>query len=83
MQQTPLKVFIDDECGGVLAVADKTSLSVRAIYKWAKKGSLPRTEFTSETSYSKNLSDLSGVSVEEIKNRFKPQPQPQLEPEEA
>lgn len=81
MQQTPLKVFIDDECGGVLAVAEETNLSVRAIYKWAKKGSLPRTEFTSETSYSKNLSDLSGIPADEIKNRFKPQPQP--EPEEA
>lgn len=75
MQQTPLKLFIDNNCGGVPAVAEKTSLSVRAIYKWAKKGSLPRTEFTSETNYSQNLSELSGTSVDEIKERFKPKPQ--------
>ena len=85
MQPTLLKLFIDDECGGVPAVAEKTGLSVRAIYKWAKKGSLPRTEFTSETNYSQNLSELSKISVDEIKDRFKPQPQPQqqIEPEPA
>lgn len=75
MQQTKLKVFIDEKCGGVKTVADKTNLTSRAIYKWATKGSLPRTEFSNETFYSENLSDLSGVSVEEIKEMFKPQPQ--------
>ena len=75
MQQTKLKVFIDEECGGVKTVADKTNLTSRAIYKWATKGSLPRTEFSNETFYSESLSDLSGVSVEEIKEMFKPQPQ--------
>lgn len=75
MQETKLKVFIDEKCGGVKAVANKTNLTSRAIYKWATKGSLPRTEFSNETFYSENLSDLSGVSVEEIKEMFKPQPQ--------
>ena len=77
MQETKLKVFIDEKCGGVKAVADKTNLTSRAIYKWATKGSLPRTEFSNETFYSENLSDLSGVSAEEIKDMFKPQSQPE------
>ena len=75
MQETKLKVFIDEKCGGVKTVANKTNLTSRAIYKWATKSSLPRTEFSNETFYSENLSDLSGVSVEEIKEMFKPQPQ--------
>lgn len=81
MQKTQLKVFIDKNCGGVKAVADKTNLTSRAVYKWATKGSLPRTEFSDETNYAEDLSELSGFSAEEIKEMFKPQSQP--EPEEA
>ena len=77
MQETSLKIFIDEECGGVKAVADKTNLTSRAVYKWATKGSLPRTEFTNETSYSKDLSDLSGASADSIKEMFRPQTQPE------
>ena len=79
MQETQLKVFIDKKCGGVKAVADKTNLTSRAVYKWATKGSLPRTEFSNETNYAEDLSELSGISADEIKNRFKPQPQQQIE----
>lgn len=75
MQETQLKVFIDNKCGGVPAVSEKTGLSVRAIYKWAKKGSLPRTEFSGETSYTNDLFDLSGIPAGDIKEMFKPQPQ--------
>ncbi|MBA2057353.1 hypothetical protein H0262_05585 [Psychrobacter cryohalolentis] len=75
MQETQLKVFIDKNCGGVKAVADKTNLTSRAVYKWATKGSLPRTEFSDETKYAEDLSDLSGFSASEIKEMFKPQPQ--------
>lgn len=74
MQETPLKIFINTECGGVSTVAKKTNLTARAIYKWTAKGSLPRTEFSDETSYSQDLSDLSGVPASEIKDKFKPQP---------
>lgn len=81
MRETQLKVFIDKNCGGVKAVADKTNLTSRAVYKWATKGSLPRTEFSDETNYAEDLSELSGFSAEEIKEMFKPQSQP--EPEEA
>jgi len=75
MQETQLKVFIDKKCGGVKAVADKTNLTSRAVYKWATKGSLPRTEFSDETNYAEDLSELSGFSAEDIKEMFKPQPQ--------
>ena len=75
MQETQLKVFIDKNCGGVKAVADKTNLTSRAVYKWATKGSLPRTEFSDETNYAEDLSELSGFSANEIKEMFKPQPQ--------
>lgn len=75
MQETQLKVFIDKNCGGVKAVADKTNLTSRAVYKWATKGSLPRTEFSDETNYAEDLSELSGLSANEIKEMFKPQPQ--------
>ena len=77
MQETPLKIFLDEKCGGVKAVADKTNLTSRAVYKWATKGSLPRTEFSGETNYSKDLSEMSEVPEEEIKDMFKPQPQPE------
>ena len=79
MQETKLKIFIGKSCGGVKAVADKTNLTSRAVYKWATKGSLPRTEFSNETNYAEDLSELSGISADEIKDRFKPQPQQQLE----
>ena len=75
MRETQLKVFIDEKCGGVKAVADKTNLTSRAVYKWATKGSLPRTEFSDETNYAEDLSELSGFSANEIKEMFKPQPQ--------
>lgn len=81
MQETNLKIFIDEKCGGVKAVADKTNLTSRAVYKWATKGCLPRTEFSDETSYAEDLSELSGISTDEIKHMFKPQAQNQQEEE--
>lgn len=44
--------------GGVNVVAKALNLSERAIYKWLEKNSLPRSEYTSETSYAKQISDL-------------------------
>lgn len=64
--------FIGDHCGGAAAVAEQTGLSTRAVYKWTARGSLPRTEYTGETSYSNILSDMSGIDVEVIKERFNP-----------
>lgn len=72
MLEQTLKDFINKECGGVPAVAKRVHLSERSIYKWATNGSLPRTEYSDETHYSKALSDISGVSVDEIKESFKP-----------
>ncbi|MDO5769304.1 MAG: hypothetical protein Q4P13_07350 [Psychrobacter sp.] len=72
MLKLSLKDFINKKCGGVAVVAKRVKLSERAIYKWTSSGSLPRTEYSDETNYSKELSDMSGVSVSEIKESFKP-----------
>jgi len=74
MLEQSLKDFINKECGGVAAVAKEVNLSERAIYKWTSSGSLPRTEYSDETKYSNALSIISGVSVDEIKESFKPRP---------
>lgn len=74
MLDQSLKAFIDKECGGVPAVAKTLALTERSIYKWTANNSLPRTEYSNETTYSKSLSKMSGVSEEEIKNSFRPQP---------
>lgn len=69
--------FIKSECGGVATVALEADISPRAIYKWTAKDALPRTEFTNETNYSQLLAKLSGFPASEIKERFRPQPQPE------
>lgn len=40
---------------GVMAIASACGCSPRAIYKWMKKGSLPRTDFTGETDYADKI----------------------------
>ena len=71
-----LHTFIKDNCGGVANLASKIGLTPRSVYKWIEKKSLPRTEFSEETRYSKTLSELSGFTETEIKNRFKPTSKP-------
>jgi len=66
--------FINSDCGGVPNVSEKLGISTRAVYKWTANGSLPRTEYSDETSYSDILSELSGETVTAIKDSFKPQP---------
>lgn len=73
MLDLSLKAFIDDKCGGVSAVAKKVFLTERSIYKWTANGSLPRTEYSNETEYSKVLSEMSGIPEKEIKDSFRPQ----------
>ena len=46
------------KAGGVPVVAKAVNLSERAIYKWMHRNSLPRSEYTGETMYSKKISDL-------------------------
>ena len=74
MIECSLIKFINNDCGGVPNVAEKLDISTRAVYKWTANGSLPRTEYSDETSYSTILSELSGETVADIKESFKPQP---------
>ena len=73
MLEQSLRDFINKECGGVVAVAREVNLSERAVYKWISNDSLPRTEYSDETKYSEVLSKLSGKSVKQIKESFRPQ----------
>jgi predicted DNA-binding transcriptional regulator AlpA len=54
----------------VPVVASACGVSARAIYKWIDRGSLPRTDFTGETSYAQKISNVSGgmYSESEILN---------------
>lgn len=46
--------------GGVAKASAICGVSQRAIYKWLNAESLPRTDYTGETSYAKKLADASG-----------------------
>lgn len=43
--------------GGVAKASAACGVSRRAIYKWIAADALPRTEYTSETSYAQKLAD--------------------------
>lgn len=51
-----------DLSGGPTVVAKLLGVSVRAIYKWIAKGTLPRTEYTGETQYSIAMAKASNGS---------------------
>ncbi|WP_449649172.1 Cro/Cl family transcriptional regulator [Rahnella aceris] len=42
----------------VPVVAIACGVSARAIYKWIDRGSLPRTDFTGETTYAQKISTV-------------------------
>ncbi len=46
--------------GGVTKAAKACGITPRAMYKWLSSGSLPRTEYTGETSYAQKLAAASG-----------------------
>jgi len=52
-----VKEIIHD-AGGVPIVALELELSERTIYKWIAKNSLPRSEYTEESSYSLKLASM-------------------------
>jgi hypothetical protein len=52
-----LKKYIDN-AGGVQAVATACDVSPRAVYKWLNTDSLPRTDYTNETSYAEKIAAL-------------------------
>jgi len=47
--------------GGIPVIAKACGVSVRAAYKWAAKGKLPRTDYTKETEYAKIIAKLPGA----------------------
>lgn len=49
----------------VPVVASACGVSARAIYKWIDRGSLPRTDFTGETSYAQKISEVSAGKYSE------------------
>jgi len=62
-----------DMVGGMEAAALACGVSVRALYKWANRNSLPRTEYTGETRYAEALAGLCrDVTADEIRRRFSP-----------
>jgi len=60
---------------GVITISSACGCSVRSIYKWMKKGSLPRTDFTGETNYAEKIALASHgkFSTELIKTISRPQ----------
>lgn len=67
MSDSPIKQVIDF-LGGRAKVAEITGLTYMAIAKWERKGRFPRTEYTGETNYAKQLSEASGgvFTVEQL-----------------
>jgi len=60
---------------GVKATSIACGCSVRSIYKWMKKGSLPRTDYSGETDYAEKISiaSMGKYSTELIKSISRPQ----------
>jgi hypothetical protein len=60
---------------GVITISSACGCSVRSIYKWMKKGCLPRTDFTGETNYAAQiaLASQGKFSKEFIKAISRPQ----------
>lgn len=62
-----------EKAGGIEASAKACGISSRALYKWASRNSLPRTEYTGETNYSEALAALvKGVTASQIREAFTP-----------
>lgn len=62
-----------EKAGGIDASAKACGISSRALYKWASRNSLPRTEYTGETNYAEVLAGLAeGVTADEIRASFMP-----------
>lgn len=58
---TALKKCIE-AAGGVPPVSATCGVSPRAVYKWLSADSLPRTEYTGETNYSKRIAALAALN---------------------
>lgn len=61
-----MDTYLEDaiaKCGGVSAVSRMTGRSPQAVLKWIKAGRLPRTEWTGETEYAKQIERASKGKV--------------------
>lgn len=47
----------------VAEVSNICDVTVRAVYKWIARGRLPRTEYTGETDYAKQLEEATNGAV--------------------
>ncbi len=62
-----------EKAGGIEACAKACGISSRALYKWASRNSLPRTEYTGETNYAEALAGLvEGSTATQIREAFTP-----------
>lgn len=62
-----------DKAGGMEEAAKACGVSVRALYKWSSRNSLPRTEYTGETQYADALAGLcEEITADEIRATFSP-----------
>lgn len=76
MQEDKLPTFAEAiKEVGVITISSACGCSVRSIYKWMKKGCLPRTDFTGETNYAARIAQASRgkFSTEFIKAISRPQ----------
>jgi hypothetical protein len=49
-----------EKVGGAIPAAKVCGVRRQAVDKWLAKGTLPRTEYTGETTYAKSLAEASG-----------------------
>lgn len=48
---------------GLIRLARELGVTHQALYKWERRGKLPRTEWTGETKYSERIEALTGGQV--------------------
>ncbi len=58
------------QLGGYEATGRLCGVSGKAVMKWAKRGRLPRTEWTGETRYAEIIAEATGIAREELLGRL-------------
>lgn len=62
--------------GGQARVAVECGVKQPSVFKWAKNGHLPRTDFTGETNYAETISRLTNgkFSKQKLLSTYSPEP---------